>query len=115
MINIVIFVNCIFMWIEADSQIDTYTTGESSQFIADGEKVFVGLYTAEFLLKIFRFRLSYFYDTSYKYNLLDFTLLSLSWFFVLSDQQGNVGFLRMLRLLKLTKALRVFRLVAVFR
>jgi len=81
-----------------------------------GEYFFMVAYTIEFLLKLVRYRLLYFYDIEWRYNMLDLFLLILTYYFMfVATSLPNVSWLRMLRLLRLGKALRVLRLVAMIK
>jgi hypothetical protein len=112
-INVIIGLNCIFMWLGADEEIDQ--PEDRSDLMKYGEFCFMVAYSIEFVLKLVRYRWEYFIGPEWKYNWLDCFLLALSYFFEFSGTGGNLGFLRTIRILKLAKALRVLRLVAMFK
>jgi hypothetical protein len=104
------------MIVAADEAIDVaiHDPGrEPSEFLVYGEVFFLVVYTIEFMLKLWRYRWYFFCDHNWKYNWLDFVLLVTGYLYVLFDEMlANLTWFRMVRILKLAKALRVLRLIA---
>ncbi|CAK0821191.1 unnamed protein product [Prorocentrum cordatum] len=110
-----ILLNCVFMVHAANEEIDRYSSGPS-EFVVIVELIFQALYTIECIVKLWRFRLYYFYDSNWKYNWLDFSLLLMGVYYnFFENLLPNLTWLRMLRMLKLAKALRVIRLIAMVK
>jgi hypothetical protein len=115
--NILIILNCVYMWVSADWDIMNVSSPEAQppDQLEQIELAFTVAYTVEFLMKLARFRLYYFYDSSWKYNWLELTLLVLSYVFLAAESGNNLGWLRMLRVLKLAKAFRIIRLMGAMK
>jgi voltage-gated sodium channel len=111
-----IIFNVAFMAYAADEEVRDYLIGQS-EFVHYGELVFIGIYTAEIVLRVWRDGSFFWHGRDWKYNWLDFVLVAASYalLFFRDGVIPNVSWLRMLRLLKLIKVLRIFRLVAMFK
>jgi hypothetical protein len=106
-----------------DYQIDNFNEVESIDnpvFWCD--VFFLAFYSVEFMIKLGYYRLFYFYDVHWKYNILDLVLLignlwSVTYTAIVSGNQliQNFTWLRSLRLLRLLKTLRVLKLAAHFQ
>jgi hypothetical protein len=87
-----------------------------SDSIVYGEMFFLSVYSLEFILKWWRFRLHFFYDANWKFNWLDLALVLIgiySTFF--EGLLPNFSWMRMVRMLRLAKALRVMRLISMVK
>jgi hypothetical protein len=114
-INFVILVNCIYMWKSADDAMRSVHLDGTNPIEEIGEKVFIAVYAVEFLLRLARYHLYFFYDVNFRENWLDFFLLTLAVLFEVVNNESQVGWLRMLRILKIAKALRVLRVITAFK
>jgi voltage-gated sodium channel len=111
----VIIASCVFMAYATNEAVQRYDDGPSS-FVVTGEFVFMGIFTVEMALRLWRDRLHYFYDVNFHFNWLDLFVLGLMYYFnFISDQIPNMAWLRILRMLRLVKVLRVFRLIIMFK
>jgi hypothetical protein len=89
---------------------------EPSDLLVYGELFFLIVYSLEFIMKLWRFRLYFFHDASWKFNWLDFVLVLLGFYSTFFEGLlPNFSWLRMLRMLKLAKALRVLRLISMIK
>jgi len=114
-IYFMILLNCVFMVYAANEEIAKYSS-DPSEFVVIVELLFQVVYTIEFIVKLWRFRLYYFYDVNWKYNWLDLSLLVLGAYYnFFENLLPNFTWLRMLRILKLAKALRVIRVIAMVK
>lgn len=115
MVHTAIVLNCVFMAIAADQEMHAALSDPDSDpiaFVQYGELFFLAVYSLEITVKLWRYRLHYFYDTSWKYNWLDISLLLLGFYSTLFQSLlPNFSWLRMLRMFKMAKALRVFHLI----
>merc|ERR1719382_614240 len=81
------------------------------------EIAFLGLYTIELTLKILVHRLYYFVNSDWAWNWLDvglvaYSSLELVSVLLYSDKGEGFLFLRVLRVFKMTKVARLFRLIS---
>jgi len=115
LVHVVILLNSMFMFYAAEEEISHYD-GELPEQVAMGEQFFLVAYSTEFVVKLWRYHWSYFFDSSWKYNWLDLFLLFLSTYSVFfEDNLPNFSWLRMMRMLRLFKVVRVLRLIAVVK
>jgi hypothetical protein len=115
-VDVTILLNCVFMVASADYEMSHRYDDDQSEFFVYGEVYFLLVYLFELAVKIWRYRLHFFYDTDWKYNWLDFSLVCASIYsIILEDQLPNFSWLRMLRILRLAKLLRVFQLIAIVK
>jgi hypothetical protein len=88
---------------------------QQPEFVGVGEIVFTAIFSAELIIKFVRYRWHFFYNTDWKSNLTCITLVGLSYFFLFSGAAPSVAWLRMVRILRVAKAMRVLRLAVEFQ
>lgn len=120
---LVISLNAAFMIVTVNHEMaqirDTGGTWHES-WMLQVEIAFLGLYTIELLLKLIVHRLYFFVNGDWFWNWLDLGLVlysSLEMVSILlySDSGGGFLFLRVLRIFKMTKVARLFRLISSFK
>jgi len=131
---IVILGNVVFMGISAESEASTVirdrismnktnTQQDQDWAMTNLEWVFLGWYILELSLRFAVYRLNYFFNADWKWNIFDlFCVLPIGAIveaFFPQDKEGdgggNLSFARVLRVLKMTKMLRVARVMRFFR
>ncbi|XP_070544767.1 cation channel sperm-associated protein 3-like [Ptychodera flava] len=98
-----ITLNALFMAFETDHSIKQ----DAFVLFIVADDIFLAVYTAEFILKIYAEPIRYFYSS---YNIFDFIVLAISYFPTIFSQAGadssDVDFIRVLRALRALRTLR---------
>jgi len=119
----VISINAAFMILTVNHEMaqirDTGRTWHE-QWMLHVEIAFLSLYTIELVLKILVHRLYYFVNGDWAWNWLDvglvvYSSLDMVSFLLYSENGGGFLFLRVLRVFKMTKVARLFRLISSFK
>jgi len=121
--TVVIVINSFFMGYASEYAI-VYPDKTESSLIVNVNRGFAIFYMVEILLRIFTFRMLFFFNADWRWNLFDLVLVLASVYNMLTPVIANDGgeggggasnLMRLLRLLKLLKMLRMIRLMESFR
>jgi hypothetical protein len=106
----VIIANCVMMTISADFEIAEL--GNSSEWVTTWELPFLVFYTFEIIVKLVVHRGYFFLG---RLNCLDLLLVLLGYVTILADANISGFFLRVVRLLKISRTVRALRVMVHFR
>lgn len=118
--SLVILLNSVFVAITADWEMQHLGMEPPITFKVV-ERCFLAFFSLELVLRLVVHRCFFFLNEDMRFNIFDFVLVLVSTvdfmleIFAASASDGNVAFMRVVRLLKLAKILRAFRVMKVFR
>jgi hypothetical protein len=109
MVCAAIFLNCAFMVYATDVEIQNL--GSSIQFLSIGNWFFQVVYTIELTMKLVVHRQWFFWNDSWKWNAFDCALV-IAGFVTLSQGNSPAGAWRILRLLRIGRAMKALRIMS---
>lgn len=117
-ISLVISCNSLFVGYTIDYA-RKHVSEQSTDFIEGVEVAFFTIYTLELVLRLFVFRLGFFFNSEWRWNWFDSLLIVVSTYDYLAGSSspvgGNIMILRTFKMLRLAKMLRMIRLMRNFR
>jgi len=120
-VGLMIFLNAVFILLQTDESARNPSL-EIPQFYMIGETVFFLMFATELALRIWVFRLDFFTGDEWRWNCFDFLIVAAAACEELTKyiEQGHIlvqkaTFLRAMRILKIGRMTRVFRVVTLFR
>lgn len=116
----VIMANGVLAWYGTDQQ-RVSEDGSLPKWMQRAEQAFLCIYWIEFLIKLFVYRVSFFCNEDWKWNLFDCLVClqgmydELTAAFLFEHSASSITYMRLLRLFKLGKVFRMFRAFRVIR
>ncbi|CAE7518730.1 CACNA1E [Symbiodinium natans] len=120
--TVVILANAVFILYATDYEMQHLSNPTNAQ-IRSVDLSLAGFYVVEVLLKLIVHKLFFFWNSEWRWNIFDFSLvlfaivenvLAYDWMHGTKDTGVNLGFLRLFRLCKIVKILRIFRTLKFF-
>lgn len=113
-----IIANFVFIVAQSDLQVSELGQEQQGHMVIIGH-TFTGWYTFELLCNLAAEGSGFVFGSDFKWNLLDFVIVSVSWFEIIAQmlggKSGKTSFLRIIRFMRISRVLRMFAAMRSFK